>query len=321
MEDTSFTKYPSIKTIHRTRQPNDSDDVVITEKVHGSNFQVRVNMNSSGEVIITYAKRSGPIPHKENFFNYRAVMEKYQKNWSMLEGYIRGVENFSELLIFGELYGGHYHGQKATGHTTVQKSKFANYSQENDFVIFDIVLNNRWFTWGETIEFCTNQLQMNHVPEFARGKWRDLKKSFDVESTQSLLSLHHNGDDGADNPIEGVVVRSLCPHSATAEGMDTRFKWKAREMCEGSVEHKPATLDTVCEMMNEPRFQAYLSKVGPTEIVDGNTHKHIKEMVQDVLTDIRDAQPDIDEKTLKSYWKPLSNAAHRLIFDYKCLPL
>jgi len=318
----SFTKYPSIKTIHRTRQPDGCVDVVITEKVHGSNFQIRAHVNECGEVIFTYAKRSGPIPHKENFFNYRAVMEKYHKNWNMLAGYIRGVENFSELLIFGELYGGHYHGQKAQGHTTVQKSKFANYSQGNDFVVFDIVLNNRWFTWDETIEFCTNQLQMNHVPEFARGKWNDLKKSFDVESTQSLLSLHHNGDDGADNPIEGVVVRYLHPHSATAEGMDTRFKWKAREMCEGSF---PTTLefgvDVAREMMNEPRFQAYLSKVGPSEIVDGNTHKHIKEMVEDVFTDIKDAQPDIDPNILKSYWKPLSNAARCLIFNYKCLPL
>jgi Rnl2 family RNA ligase len=320
MESTSFTKYPSIKTIHHTRQPHRDEIVYITEKVHGSNFQICVRVNVCGDVIITYAKRSGPIADKENFFNYRAVMEKYQKNWSMLAGYIRGVENFSELLIFGELYGGHYHGQKAQGHTTVQKSKFANYSQGNDFVIFDIVLNNRWFTWDETIDFCTNQLQMNHVPEFARGKWGDLKRSFDVESTQSLLSHRHNGDDGEDNPIEGVVVRSIPVMPHTGEGMDTRFKWKAREMCEGNC-HDDHTPDTIESMMNEPRFQAYLSKVGPTEIVDGNTHKHIKEMVEDVFADIKDAQPDIDAKTLKSYRKPLSNAAHRLIFNYKCLPL
>jgi Rnl2 family RNA ligase len=320
MESTSFTKYPSIKTIHHTRQPHRDEIVYITEKVHGSNFQICVRVNVCGDVIITYAKRSGPIADKENFFNYRTVMKKYEENLSRLVGYIRGLEDFSELLIMGELYGGHYHGQKTPGHLTVQKSKFANYSKENDFIVFDIVLNNRWFTWDETIEFCTNQLQMNHVPEFARGKWGDLKRSFDVESTQSLLSHRHNGDDGEDNPIEGVVVRSIPVMPHTGEGMDTRFKWKAREMCEGNC-HDDHTPDTIESMMNEPRFQAYLSKVGPIEIVDGNTHKHIKEMVEDVFADITDAQPDIDAKTLKSYRKPLSNAAHRLIFNYKCLPL
>ena len=30
---------------------------------------------------------------------------------------------------------------------------------------------------------------------------------------------------------------------------------------------------------------------------------------------------DIDPNILKSYWKPLSNAARCLIFNYKCLPL
>ena len=312
----SFTKYGSIKTIHSTRVHRLKGKLIITEKIHGANFQICVR-RVDGKLVIRFGKRNGFIAEDEDFFNHRAVMKKYEDNLSKLLEYLQTVEDFTEILIMGELYGGGYHGENIAGNKMIQKSKFANYHKENDFIVFDIILNGRWFTWDETVEFCQSRLQMNHVPEFARGSWEELK-NFDIESQNSLLSRMHNGEDGKENPIEGVVVRMENPECTTPGEMDLRFKWKAREMSEGSYQDvKSDTPDTVLLMMTETRFQAYLSKVGDDEIIDGNMGKHIKEMVADVFVDIRDANPEIDEKVLKSYRGPLSGAARRLIFNYK----
>jgi len=323
-----FVRYGSIKTFHKTRTgPFERRRVIFTEKIHGSHYEICFH-NINGEMVLSCAKRSGFIDGKENFFNHRAVMEMYEENLSRLMESLRGAENFTELLIMGEMYGGYYHGEKAPGHKTVQKSKFSNYCKENDFAVFDIRLNGKWFTWDEVIDYCENQLHMNHVPEIARGLWKDLK-NFDVESQQSLLALRHNGNDGKHNPIEGVVVRLENPEFITwpappgslraSEEMDFRLKWKAREMLEGNYhDDQLSTDDKISLMMNQPRFEAYLSKVGEDEIIDGNIGKHIREMVADVFVDIKEEHSDFDEKTLKSYRAPLSNAARRLIFNYRC---
>lgn len=309
-------KYGSIRQIHPSRAHLLTGPVVLTEKIHGAYFLLNIRL-VNGKMVLNCGKRNGIIGPTENFFRHRTVLQKYEKNLDRLMEFLSTTENFSEISISGELHGGYYHGQTAPGSKAIQKSKFSNYCKENDFVVFDIKLNGKWLCWDEVIDFCKTRLQMNHVPEIARGSWEDIR-SFNVDSQQSFLAEKYNGNDGEDNPIEGVVIRLERPEFTKPGERDIRFKWKCKEMLEGGCDRDlPVTDDSVVLMMNQPRFEAYLSKVGSDEIIDGNIGKHICGMVDDVFVDIREAYPDMDKKALKSYRTPLNAAARRLIFNYR----
>eukprot|EP00049_Salpingoeca_infusionum_P022684 m.8170 g.8170 ORF g.8170 m.8170 type:complete len:532 (-) comp5327_c0_seq2:269-1864(-) len=72
-----FHKYPKIYNIDAKWMVAHADrEVVATEKVHGSNFQIVVS--ETGELMP--ARRNGYLKDGENFFNCRKVLAKYKEN-------------------------------------------------------------------------------------------------------------------------------------------------------------------------------------------------------------------------------------------------
>jgi len=319
-----FTRFDSIKELtRRTELQYIGEEVVAIEKIHGSNLGIYISQDDeTGEYTIRIAKRSDFISDTENFANHRTVMKNYEDTLANFIEYLRSIPASSAkrckgILIMCEIYGGWYHGETAAGNKVVQRSKYSNYNPKNNIVVYDIRYNDEWLTWDQVKDFCDNYLHIDHVPEIARGMWKDVKK-LDIDTISSPLAHRINGDDGKFNPIEGVVLRLVNPPKKT-QGNQTllwdHLKWKCKGMREGNLHDTSTSLDArFMGMMNQARFEAYLSKVGEDEIMDGNVGRHIQAMVSDVIKDITSEYPETDVKPLK---KPLSFEARRLIIEFR----
>lgn len=94
------------------------------EKIHGTSAHIRWNKNGLGFF-------SGAAPH-ENFkllFDERSLIEKL-------------TPNNSEIVIYGEAYGGKMQGMSDT------------YGKELKFIAFDVLINHCWLEVPRAEEFC-----------------------------------------------------------------------------------------------------------------------------------------------------------------------
>ena len=189
------------------------------------------------------------------------------------------------------------------------RSEYSNYSPTNDFIVFDIIINKYWGTWDDIIYFC-NKTNLKHVPELFRGKWKDNRIS--IETLTSKLSIKKT-------PAEGIVIRVLNPQH-DMKTRDKRIKWKCHGMLnEGILKDSDEDFthtqkDNAITMMNQERFDSYVSKVGPEFIREKtNIGKNVKALVDDTMADIRESFPDFNSKSIN---KELSSKAFNYIKNF-----
>jgi Rnl2 family RNA ligase len=298
----NYIPYSSIdKFRKRNTEKFEGHNVVLTEKIHGSNFQIVV---SRDPINIRFGKRSGYLVDGENFFGYEQTMDPYK---CRVTNALNALEA-QNMTIIGEYYGGNLNGTKSAKATTVQKGVYSNYSADNEFAIYEVIIDKIWYSWDQVKEFAT-KYGFTHVPEIARGPWESFAE-FDVNSLRSQLAK-------SDSPAEGVVIR-LETQDANVRGI--RVKWKCDSMLESPRQikikgsHEDDNMRYCYGMMNQPRFDCYLSKVGPEEFTDANIGNNIKELVADTIIDIEDKFGN--EIEIKKMRKKLSAIARKFIFEY-----
>lgn len=311
-----FETYEPIKNLKEIFKPNEEDNIIITEKIHGSNFSIYIEVSNELELNIKYARRLGFISPQESFYKniHLKVMEKYIPN---IEKYIKTQPNLKNSLIriVGELYGGWLNNQTEEGYQAIMKSNYSNYSLTNDFIVFDIIINNVWQTWDNIIDLCS-KFQLQHVPELYRGKWKNHRIS--IELLNSKLS-----QSTTNTPAEGVVIRYINPGqhiNSFPLQRDKRFKWKCHEMMnEGKTKNEEEKEFQIqkkqaMSMLNQERFNSYLSKVGPEFIKNKTNLKiNIKSLIDDTILEIKEIFPDFNCKIIN---KELNCMAFNLINNY-----
>ena len=306
--------YTSIEKFRERNLQHFSEKLVVgTEKIHGTNFRLIGYRNSDGDISVHAGKRNTILEKTDDFFGSQKIITQYHdKVVAMMDD----NPTYSQVDIIGELFGGNYHGEKTLDSKTIQKGKYANYAKNNDIRVFDVHIDDKWLTWDETIEF-GKIWGLHVVPEVFRGTWEDVK-AFDVETFQSLLANQINGP-GKSCPAEGVVVCLLNP--ITKSSRNLRVKWKCEEMLEG-VQHKPRSvrpeienMDTYLAMMDLVRFDNFQTKK-IYEFDDQHIGKNIGWLVDDVIKDIQDDEPNLESKIIKSLRGPLNKKAKKFIFDY-----
>lgn len=189
---------------------NDGEEVVITEKIHGTLIQIGVVPESQtnakyyeGRVVIS-SKGMGAKGYVLDHNDETNIYAQAAKQHNLLEGMLRVFGDFANktgnpVFLFGEVFG------KTTTGGDIQE-KFTYTGLVNDFRAFDIAVGNRgvesYLDWTE-FEICCNQLGVYHVPLLYRGPY---SKEVVLEHTDGQTVLLPPIGEG--HIREGVVVKS-----------------------------------------------------------------------------------------------------------------
>lgn len=202
MTTTRYNKIMGIQTKFGSNiQSLYSDElVVVTEKIHGTNFSIYVKDNA-----IIYCRRSGPILVDEKFFNFSSIRERLNIKVSILAEHLKSeyykVDSFQ---VYGELFGGIYPGI-STGNPAIQKGIF--YTPNIEFMVFDIKLNDEYMYFSDVISL-SEKSGFNVVPILnAECSLKDALK-IDISKISSAVPKMLGFDDLKNNIIEGVVIKS-----------------------------------------------------------------------------------------------------------------
>jgi RNA ligase (TIGR02306 family) len=157
-------RYPDVLVV--------GEEVVTTEKIHGTNFSVLVDLD--GEVKIA----SHRYFWKDNEINSRMVYIRTYHDSPALQNLPCGVQ------VFGEIYG-------------VQDLKYGLEHGKTDFVIFAVCKGGEFLNYDDFISFC-DAYQLPRVPILYRGKY-----------SQELATQFNNADSvlAPNWMMEGVMIQ------------------------------------------------------------------------------------------------------------------
>jgi len=292
-------------------------NVVVLEKVHGSNGSFNINPDGTYSV----GKRTCYLTEGDNFCNGFNLGEKYK---SGMMGVVSELSKSPDdsVRFYGEFYGGLYNNTTLNGATKIQTK--VDYCPGNDFVVFDIVSNvdsvSNVLSWDSVKVLC-HKNGLPHVPEICRGKWADIKKTMDVETLMSLVAHEVHGlSDVLEPACEGVVIRH---DSDDNDGWGLRCKWKQMWMDDLPNEKQVKTyysdprIDDGYAYMNDARFVGYKSKVGDEFLMTkSNMSKNIVGLVDDAIDDIRVYVSGVDDDLIVTLKKSLAKKARSYILEY-----
>ncbi len=169
----NFFRYTDIENIKNYPDVlTDGEDIIITEKIHGTNFRVA---NIDGKLHVGTRRCDLEVDGIESFYDknpYAHIFKKYD-----LENILQPGEQ-----IFGEIYGCGI--QKLTYDLRIREVRF-----------FDIIRDTVYVNYEEFCSFCRmNNLPI--VPELHKGKWN-----------VGLMKLAGGNSAIANHIREGVVIR------------------------------------------------------------------------------------------------------------------
>ena len=320
-----FKKYNSIENSYRTKFINQiveeghgDKEFVVQEKVHGANFSFWINQEG-----VKIAKRSGFIEESDKFYNCRAIEARYKEQ--MLNLWKSFPEDV-EIVVFGELYGGHYpfdkeHVKASEG--AVQKG--VSYHTKQDFIAFDVMINGK-YTDVDTAYMLLEKYEIPTIPVLFKGSLQEcLNYSNEFES--QIYALH--GLPKIENNIcEGTVIR---PIEATflfgrerliLKNKNEKFTEKhggKKEPKEKTVEKLSPEVESVLnsfkEYVNENRLRNVLSKIG--QVTERDFPIVMKsfaiDVIEDATKDHREALEKLEKKDQKLISKKVNAQCASLI--------
>lgn len=205
-----FTKYQSIENAYNKKliqiifdhglAPDDGTaPYIVTEKVHGSNFGIHMDVTNGK---LEYSKRSGFIG-EGNFMGHLNIVESLvplcDKLYAALGDYVK-----ESIVIHAEIYGGIWQGESETHATKVQRE--VEYSKSNHIACFDLEIDGGYVAPIEAFPI----LQACGFPMVPIiGVYNSLRDALEVENTfDSLVPGRHllKAEEGK-NLAEGVVIR------------------------------------------------------------------------------------------------------------------
>jgi hypothetical protein len=178
-----FKKYPDVIRMEKRMGIFDVDKVVVTEKIHGRNFRIKVTPEGlilgSREITIQGSN------HKQ-FGRFIPIIEQYAERIG--DYFMPFVRSGKEVVIFGEVYGG-------------TKMKGCKYQEEANFRVFDIYID-KFLDWN-TVVAMAEDIGLPIVPFFYEGV-PDLNKFTELVGKSSLTEDENGG--------EGIVIKAYGYH-------------------------------------------------------------------------------------------------------------
>ena len=281
-------------------------DVVVQEKIHGSNISIvgLKNLDVENGWEFQLGSRRRWISPDEKFNNIQSLFESH------LEQIIRLFNKLYEkfyvdegeqpvIRLFGEVFGGKYGGSKEA--TAFRTQCEPNYGPSNDFAFFDAFVGGVCVPVDDFIEI-TPKFGLKIAPVIYRGPLADFLTSFNVNEFKSVVSNEFYGLEYIDQPkaTEGVVIRTVNPKASKHEATVLKYKqtWAVENprVIKSRIEKDPRSSSThfndCMEMLNENRLVSYKSKNTLDDLTNPRLiGTHVKEIVADTMRDVVEEFP------------------------------
>lgn len=191
-------KYPSIRPLYKAAEILSCDEVVATEKIHGTNFRIFIPAGSKSVDDIRFGGRNQMFePGDDGFFKGRCVAW-FKSRPELLERMIDLIgDGTPDVTIYGECYG-----------SGIQKGVVYATDDRVEFRAFDIMLSSgteqQLIDYDWFMDLCES-IGLPTVPAVYRGKpslgqLNELLERNSVVAKQAGVELPKNVS-------EGVVVR------------------------------------------------------------------------------------------------------------------
>ena len=232
----AFPRYPSIVLLDKRPEIFSVKKVVVTEKIHGSNFRVHFPLGMSSIADVKYGSHELEyVPGDGSFTLGKAVQwfnahqDLLARMWEVIKSY-----GFPDATVFGEAHGP---GIKAKG------VKYST-GQEMLFRAFDIMVGQNFVTYDL---FCEIADKMDLPRVHAVWAGEPSMETFDALLEKPSITAKLNGLEDDGNLAEGIVIRSN-PLLRTVFGEWLIAKHKSKKFAEkaeapkerGSREATPA---------------------------------------------------------------------------------
>lgn len=180
-------------------------EYVVQEKTHGANLSFITN----GKDVIS-AKRTELIADDENFYNSKAVLEKYKRRVIELFQHLTNGFELNTLTVFGELIGGGYpHKDVAVNKNAKLVQRGIYYSPENEFFAFDILINGEQYLDVETANSLFEKFGFIYADSLFKGSLNGCLEY--PNKFKSTIPAKFGLPELEGNFCEGVVIRPVKP--------------------------------------------------------------------------------------------------------------
>tara|TARA_R100001594_G_scaffold53735_1_gene87279 strand:+ start:16588 stop:17595 length:1008 start_codon:yes stop_codon:yes gene_type:complete len=264
-----FEKYSSLTNHYQEKFINaiimnglDKGEWVAQEKVHGANFSFHFDGTEHKQ-----AKRSSFCD--ENFFNCGSIL-KYRPSiemiYKVLEEY-KLIDKGDTIVVFGEIFGGNYKGQKEPNAKTVQGGM--QYHPDNEFMAFDIKVNGSFLPFMEVENLC----KVSRLPLAPVVAYGDFQEMLEVNNEFDSYVPEDLGLEKVEGGIaEGLVIR---PYLDEKDFKGTRLLIKSKNSKFSEVARKAKTVKKSVKLNDdETAVLENFSRYFTANRVDATISKH-----------------------------------------------
>lgn len=254
--------------------PLEKEMWVCTEKVHGCNFAVSVDLKT---MLCTPARRSDFLRPDETFFpGWKGVYMACVESCTELAAKLKSEQDITQVIIYGELFGGGYPGYPAADMKPIQTDLL--YRPNMDFFAYDIATvdstgNKKYLEYTDAgLLFMAYGFRHWAKPLFIGSL--EAAMGFPIETFKSTVAVEDNVV-----PIEGVVIKKIGDERAV-------IKLKAKRFTETLKGASKARKNYV----TPARLVNVVSKIGPQ--LDETL------VITELLNDIKLDDPAVDVNVL-----------------------
>lgn len=281
--------YPKILNLgHKYLEPLFNEEVVVEEKVDGSQFSFR----KLDDTTVIYKSK-----------NCELIVGATDK---LFTGAVTYIESIKSLLMPGWTYRGEV--LHAPQHNTIRYGRVP----QNNLIIFDIDIGEERFLTYEQKKAETQRIGLEVVPILSQGKIEDYQTLKGLLDTDSVLST-------ADNRVklEGIVIKNYS--RVSIDGKTLMGKWvreEFKELNHGVFKNANPTNNEIIERLvgvyrHENRWKKavqHLSESGGLLNDPKDIGPLMKEINVDVLTE---CEAEIKQKLWDYAWPKISRGITR----------
>jgi Rnl2 family RNA ligase len=285
MTEKEIKKYNSIENSYREQfiekirlSGYENIKYVITEKIHGSNTQLKFDGKD-----FAIGARTHYLEPGEKHYNAAEILEPFKPKLENLFYHLKeSINEIEEVILFGEIFGGSYPHKdvpKDNHACKVQKGVF--YSPSNQFMAFDIMYKlageqHSYLSYEQFKDACDN-FDIPRVPLMTIANSLTEALEFTNDKT-SVVYQYYNLPEIENNIMEGVVIKPyntdifIGQHRLILKNKNEKFAEVTKEPKppienELTDEHK-VILEEMSKYVTENRVRNVISKEGEITIKD-----------------------------------------------------
>lgn len=320
-------KFPSIENTYDTKNidfwlrnnPEVQDmDYLITSKIDGSNFSIIITDSE-----VKYASRNRIIEEGDNFFNYKDVVKRYERDILKFQNHVKKM-GITSIQISCELFGDNIF-------------KRVKYFPETRLRMLSIAVDGRWLSPSAQMLLITHvglnglDSKGNNDETFYESlafrptlaKIKGLKNALDYSCIhKSLINRSIEGE----NEEEGIVIQpyNKVVKFVNSDGQEKMFILKSKspnftdKMKIKNVDKNKNSTDSILtlalrEYITESRVVSAFSKYGKMESFS-DIPKYLKIISDDIFNDYNNENDlKINEKEFKDAMKRNSSLIIKLL--------